>query len=226
VAALALGSSVRGDEPARPSIHGVVRVLDRRGRPKDSQTGVVVFLDELENAPPSWPAPRDEPVIRQADKRFVPELLPILVGTTVNFLNDDTIYHNVFSLSRTKPFDLGIYEQGASRRVRFDRPGLVRIYCNIHSQMAADVLVLSNPYFVVTGQDGRFRIPDVPVGSATLRTWDSHSREPPELKIRVGERGVTDANGNSIVDIAVEIREDAVSIDHLNKWGQPYPSKY
>jgi hypothetical protein len=201
-------------------------VLDRQGRPKASQAGVVVFLDELQNPPPSWPAPPEEPVIRQADKQFVPDLLPVLVGTTVSFLNDDKIYHNVFSLSRAKPFDLGIYEQGASRRVTFDRPGLVRVYCNIHSEMAADVLVLTNPYFAVTGPDGRFRIADVPVGGATLRTWDARSREPPELKIRVGEHGVTDANGNSMATIAVDIREDTVLIDHPNKWGQPYPSKY
>src|SRR5262249_10537753 len=76
-------------EPARPSIHGVVRVLDRQGQPKGDSARVVVFLDELQDAPASWPAPQEQPVIRQADKRFVPEVLPILVGTTVNFLNDD-----------------------------------------------------------------------------------------------------------------------------------------
>jgi hypothetical protein len=185
-----------------------------------------VFLDELQYAPASWPAPPRQPVMRQADKRFVPELLPLLLGTTVDFLNDDKIFHNVFSLSRAKPFDLGIYEQGASRHVTFDRPGLVRVYCNIHSQMAADILVLSNPYYTVTGPDGRFRIPEAPHGGATLRTWYARSREPPELRIRIGSEAVTDERGSPLGELAFEIREDTVSIEHLNKWGQPYPSKY
>lgn len=207
------------------TLEGRVRVVDRKDQPAASQEGVVVFLDELDRPLP-LPAPPGVARLRQVDKRFVPAVLPILVGTTVEFPNEDIIYHNVFSLSRVHPFDLGIYEQGASRSVTFDETGLVNVYCNIHSQMAASILVLANPLFTVTDQDGHFVLRDVPQGGATLRTWSPRGRRWPERRIEVTADGVVDTELGHVADLDLQLVEETVSVEHRNKWGQTYPSKY
>lgn len=209
-----------------PSIDGTVTILGRDGHPKTTHEGVVVFLDELEHAPPLAAPPQSHAVIRQVDKQFVPDVLPVLVGTTVEFPNDDTVYHNVFSLSRIKPFDLGLYEQGGSKSVTFDQPGLVKVYCNIHSNMMASILVLANPYFATTDREGRFAIQDAPMGSAKLRTWFSRSREYPERSLVVTAQGIKDLELGLVEDFRLEVREETLSVTHKNKFGQDYPAKY
>jgi plastocyanin len=108
----------------------------------------------------------------QRNETFVPHVLAITAGTTVEFPNSDRIYHNVFSLSKTRPFDLGRYAVGRSKSVRFDRPGIVRVFCDIHSHMSAFILVFSHPFFSVTDGNGRYRIDNVPPGSYTLVAWN------------------------------------------------------
>jgi polysaccharide lyase family 4-like protein len=105
-------------------------------------------------------------------------VLAITAGTTVEFPNNDRTYHNVFSYSKTARFDLGRYGKGHSKSWRFDRPGVVRVFCDIHSHMSAFILVFAHRYFAVTGPDGNYRIPDVPGGSYTLSVWnDGQVRE-------------------------------------------------
>jgi hypothetical protein len=99
-------------------------------------------------------------------------VLAITVGTTVEFPNSDPFYHNVFSISKPKKFDLGHYPAGRSKAVRFDRPGIVRVFCEIHSHMSAFILVFSHQYFSVTSADGRYQIPNVPPGRYTLNAWN------------------------------------------------------
>jgi plastocyanin len=111
-------------------------------------------------------------VLDQRNETFVPHVLAITTGTTVEFPNSDRIYHNVFSLSKTQPFDLGRYPVGHSKSVRFDRPGIVRVFCDIHSHMNAFILVFSHPFFSVTDADGRYHIDNVPPGSYTLVAWN------------------------------------------------------
>ena len=208
-----------------PAIEGTVTILDRDGKPKPQHDGVVVFLDELEH-PVDVPAPTAHAAVRQRNKTFEPEVLSIVAGTTVDFPNDDTIYHNVFSLSKAKPFDLGIYEQKASRSVTFDRPGLVKVYCNIHPNMVAYVLVLANPHFTVTDPRGHFTIPDVPLGAATVRSWYARSREQPERKVIVTAQGIQNLDFSMVEGLRLEIREENVSLQHKNKLGQDYPDTY
>ena len=112
-------------------------------------------------------------VMDQRNETFVPHVLAVTTGTTVDFPNSDRIYHNVFSLSKARPFDLGRYAVGRSKAVRFDRPGIVRVFCDIHSHMSAFILVFSHPFFSVTGADGRYRIENVPPGSYTLVAWNA-----------------------------------------------------
>ena len=134
----------------------------------------VVYLDP---APRAAFDPRDERVARldQRNKTFVPHVLAILAGTTVEFPNSDFTYHNVFSLSKTRSFDLGRYAVGRSKSVRFDRPGIVRVFCDIHSHMSAFILVFAHRYFAVTDEEGRYRLDGVPPGTYTVMTWNEGS---------------------------------------------------
>ncbi len=99
-------------------------------------------------------------IIDQQNLAFVPHVLPVPVGATVHFPNNDKVDHNVFSLSRTKPFNLGSYKPGEIKTVTFDKPGMVELRCDVHAEMAAYIMVMKNPYFTVTDDKGRFEIPD------------------------------------------------------------------
>jgi plastocyanin len=111
------------------------------------------------------------PELVQKDQTFLPRVVAVQVGTTVEFPNRDPIYHNVFSVSPAKRFDLGKYPKGQSRRVRFDKPGLVQVFCDIHSDMAAFVLVVPHHVFARPDAEGRFRLPALSDGSYRLRSW-------------------------------------------------------
>ena len=124
-----------------------------------------------------------EPVRAQMDQRnetFLPHVLTIDQGTVVDFPNNDTTYHTVFSISKTRKFDLGRYARGKSRSVRFDQPGVVRIFCDIHSHMSAFVLVFNHPYYAKAEADGRYRLDNVPPGTYTVSAW--HEGEARETK--------------------------------------------
>lgn len=99
-------------------------------------------------------------VMDQQNLAFIPHVLPIPVGSTVLFPNNDKVNHNVFSMSRTKEFNLGSYEPGKSQPVVFDKPGIVEVRCDVHAEMAAYILVMNNPYFGITDEKGNFEIPD------------------------------------------------------------------
>ncbi len=221
--ALLLGGG--GAAAETPPVTGRITIVDRDGRSKTQHDGVMVFLDELD-APPSPPALSSPGAIRQLRKTFVPGVLPILVGTTVDFPNDDAVYHNVFSLSRAKPFDLGLYGPGGRHEVTFDQTGLVKVYCNIHPDMVAYIVVLANPYFTMTDRDGRFTIPEAPLGKATVRTWYPRSLTHRSRHIRVTPDGIQNLDLRLDEPIQLEIREETASIEHKNKWGQEYPLTY
>ena len=131
----------------------------------------VVYLDP---APRAAFDAREEPRPRldQRSETFVPHVLPIVAGTTVDFPNNDRTYHNVFSLSKTKTFDLGRYAAGRSKAVKFDKPGIVRVFCDIHSHMSAFILVFAHRYFALTDEDGRYHIDNVPPGQYTVVAWN------------------------------------------------------
>jgi plastocyanin len=122
-----------------------------------------------------------EPVRARMDQRnetFLPHVLAVDAGTLVDFPNSDSTYHNVFSISKARPFDLGRYAQGKSKSVRFDRPGIVRVFCDIHAHMSAFVLVFSHPYYATTEADGRYRIDNVPPGTYSVAAWyEGEARE-------------------------------------------------
>ena len=120
----------------------------------------------------------------QRGQQFVPRVLAITVGTTVDLPNNDTTFHNAFSLAPVRTFDLGRYPPGRTRSVRFDRAGRVPVFCDIHSHMSAYILVFSHPFFAVTDDHGNYAIPGVPPGTYSLAIW-SELGQPPARQITV-----------------------------------------
>ncbi|MEO8681375.1 MAG: carboxypeptidase regulatory-like domain-containing protein [Vicinamibacterales bacterium] len=135
-------------------------------------------------------------IMDQRNERFVPHVLAVMVGTIVDFPNSDRTYHNVFSLSRAQRFDLGRYAVGKSKAVRMDRPGVVRVFCDIHSHMNAFIVVFNHPYFNVTDDDGRFTLAGVPPGGYTVVGWY-------EGEARVTRPVVVPATGWAELDLVV-----------------------
>lgn len=138
----------------------------------------VVWLETTNS--PTFPKPT-EPVriVVQKDAMFHPHVLPILAGTTVEWPNEDDIFHNVFSFSDAKQFDLGLYKNEV-KKVPFDKPGRVDIFCSIHKNMGCVILVRENPWFAAAGEDGRYQIKDVPAGHYRIRAW--HERLPAQVR--------------------------------------------
>lgn len=141
----------------------------------------------------------------QQDEQFVPHILPVVRGANVEFPNEDDVYHNVFSLSSAKSFDLGRYPRGASRSVTFNTPGTVQVFCHIHADMSGVILVLDNPFFATPDAAGRFVIDGVPPGDYSIVGW--HERIKPVV------RHVTvTAGGTAHVDFNIPLPAGATSI--------------
>lgn len=149
----------------------------------------------LQNAPAADQAPAAHAAMTQDDERFTPHVLPVLRGTTVDFPNADDVFHNVFSLSSARTFDLGRYPKGSAKSVTFDRSGVVQVFCHIHSDMSAVVLVLESAFFAQPALTGRYVIADVPPGEYTVVGWHERIR-PVTRTVRVvaGETARLDFN--------------------------------
>jgi len=154
------------------------------------------------------------PVLASKDKRFDPHVVAVARRSTVVFPNQDKIFHNVFSRSAGNEFDLGLYRGGKSREFQFATPGLVRIYCNIHSEMAAYVMVLDGAAFAVADEAGRYRIGDLPDGRREVRVWHERAGETTTFVDVAGRATALD-----LVLDAAGYREEA----HKNKYGEDYP---
>jgi plastocyanin len=151
---------------------------------------VVVFLKDA-------PAQPTEPMmveIRQRDENFIPRVVAVPVGSDVGFPNDDPIYHNVFSLSRAKSFNLGRFPRGDSRTVHLTKPGIIKVFCDIHSHMTATIMVFNHPWFTVVGEDGRFELTGVPAGQRAITAWHERLGETTSPPLRVDGGAVTETN--------------------------------
>lgn len=179
---------------------------------KGDASNVVIFLEEIQQ-----PNPNGKEKIMQKGKQFAPRVLPIVMGGVVEFPNEDPFNHNVFSPTPEYKFDLDYYGTGKSKNVRFQKTGAVRIYCNIHSNMVADVLVVPNPYFAKTGKDGKFKISNIPAGKYTFVAWQPSGASE--------KRGIAIVDGKTI-NINFEVEESVFSIKHKNKYGRAYDKEY
>ncbi len=158
---------------AAGTIAGNVKVVDMR-----DNSNVVVYIGSA----PGLFAPQSSPVVDQRSLSFQPHVLPIVVGTTVNFLNSDDVQHNVFTPSAAGDFfNLGTWPKGQTRPYAFTKMGKVELLCNVHHEMRSYILVLQNPFFAVTDKGGNFRIENVPPGSYTLKVWHEQATAPGQV---------------------------------------------
>ena len=131
---------------------------------------VVVYIEKIGDN--KFPAPEEHGVVDQFNLTFVPHVIVVQMGTTIDFPNSDSVRHNVLSPPDCcKQFNLGTYDVGVVKHVTFDEPGEIPLLCNVHAEMSAFVLVLANPYFSLTGKDGVFKIENVPAGTYKLKAW-------------------------------------------------------
>lgn len=208
VALLAAGAGAARAQPGT-TVAGRLAILEKGGK-RTADVGQAVVWLEASRA--GSPAGRVE--ISTENKQFLPHVLVVPAGSAVSFPNHDPFNHNVFSLSEAGPFDLGLYDRGETRTARFSRPGIIRVYCNVHANMNAFVVVRDNPFYTQPGADGSFAIVDVPPGEYTLQVWHERGGEA-SRKIEVGPAGLQ----------GLELTLDArgfKSKPHLNKFGKPY----
>lgn len=191
------------------SVSGTVTLV-KAGAPRRDASDTVVWIEGLRR--PGANAARVS--MKSERKKFSPRVLAAPRGAAVEFPNVDPIYHNVFSVSGSNRFDLGLYRSGASKTKEFDEPGLVRVYCNIHPQMIGYVMVVDSDCFAVTGRDGFFRFRDVPAGDYELKAWHE---EGSETRLPLTVRAAADTP----VTVTIDVSQHGV-LEHKNKYGKDY----
>jgi hypothetical protein len=215
-AAFALVAAISGQSPESGTITGHVKLTSRvRGtrlpsnvyQPRAVANHDGVAIPEIKNVVVYLKGvtfkgvlPIGHQEIRQENEAFVPRVVAVTRGSTVDFPNADPFFHNVFSLSSASSFDLGRYPMGRQKSAVLANAGLVKVYCHIHSQMSASILVLDHPYFTIPELDGSFALTNVPAGSYTIVGWHE----------RIGERtGVVQvrAGGSASVDLSLPVED-------------------
>ena len=203
------------------TVTGQIRLAESSDSAVKNQSdffGVVVWLIPVDD-PVARPA-RKHATMLQKDKRFSPHVLAIETGTIVDFPNQDPIFHNAFSNFNGQIFDVALYPPGSSKSVRFERPGIVRVFCNIHPSMSAVIVVVDSNYFSTTDRDGRFTISNVEFGKYHMHVF--HERATPEILDRLTRTiAIRDEN----VELASMTVSEAGYLPgpHKNKYGRDYP---
>src|ERR1700722_17393526 len=204
------------------AVSGRVELRDSRYaavRNHHDYSGVVIALTPAEGAAPLVAGKRA--VMLQKDKTFSPHVLAIQAGSLVEFPNADPIFHNAFSSYNGQVFDIGLYPPGTTRSVRFSRPGVVRVFCNIHASMSALIVVVASPYFATTKHDGTFDIADVPPGQYNLSVF--HERASEATLAELSRKIAIGPEGASLPNIVIS-EAGYLSIPHKNKYGHDYPA--
>ena len=203
------------------TVTGKIELRDSREpavEKRKDYSGVVVSLQPRSGAMKANREARHAEMV-QKNKTFKPHILAIEVGTTVDFPNFDPIFHNAFSTYNGQLFDVGLYPPGTSRSVHFARPGVVRVFCNIHANMSAVIVVLNTPYFDTTKPDGSFEIPHLPPGDYTLRIFHERATA---ATLENATRSVN-VVGDFVHLPAITISESGyLAIPHKNKYGRDY----
>jgi plastocyanin len=209
----------------RPSVTAAVSVYQRgtvvklgKNTEEDpiayERSRVVIYLEGA--GPPVDDSGGHATQVEQLDRRFLPDLVVVQVGSIVSFPNMDPIFHNVYSLSKPKTFDLGSYDKGETRKVAFPKPGIVEIYCHLHPNMAATVVVTPNRWYARPDRSGQFRIPNVPPGQYTVVAW--HKSAGFFRKSIVVESG-HDSVADFFIPIGVDPKQEAQGNHDLGQGG-------
>lgn len=200
------------------AVSGRVELSDARKAPQKDSSAVVVWLEPRDGKAEPKPGPTQS--IAHRNKTFVPHLLAITPGTKVTFPNLDPFFHNAFSNYDGQVFDVGLHPPGSAREVVFRRPGIVRMFCNIHPTMSALIVVLESPYFAVTDAAGEYSIRDVPEGSYKLLLF--HERVLPETLAARG-RSITLGAADFGVPVITLSEAGYLTRPHKNKYDKDYP---
>jgi len=188
----------------------------------DDESNVVVWLTPLDRTVPASASSANSknlPQMVQRNKMFEPHLLVLQAGTSVQFPNMDPFFHNVFSLFNGKRFDLGLYEAGTSKTVRFDRVGVSFLFCNIHEGMNAVVVAVPTPYFATSDRSGHVNIANVPDGRYQMQAWFERS-SPDDLKNV--DRVVTISSSSRTLETIHIVDDPNFTLAHKNKYGEDY----
>jgi len=185
------------------------------------RSNVVIWLSPLVRAAAAAESPSAQPVpqLVQHNKSFEPHVLVVQVGSEVRFPNKDPFFHNVFSLFDGKRFDLGLYEAGSSKSVRFDRAGVSFLFCNIHEQMSGVVIAVDTPYFGLSDRAGRVSIPNVPGGRYQMYVWFERSSV---ADLKNLDRVVTISDSARSLGKIRVLEKRNFTLAHKNKYGQDY----
>ena len=192
------------------TVAGRVRLVKGASTRPDASNAVVWI-----EGPRTGSGARSTLAMTQESKRFSPRVLVVPRQGTVEFPNNDPLYHNVFSVSGANRFDLGLYRSGASKSRSFAEPGLVRVYCNIHPQMVGFLMVVDSDFAAVTDRDGKFRFDGVPAGTWTLHAWHE---EGTETTVPL----VVPATGDAPLTLSIDATAHR-PVPHKNKYGKGYP---
>ena len=204
-----------------------IQIANRSGAalpvsPRNDASNVALWLVPLDiqtQAAAATAPQKPSPQLVQRNKTFHPHVVVVEVGTVVEFPNKDPFFHNIFSLFDGKRFDLGLYESGSTRTVRFDRPGVSFLFCNIHAEMSAVVVAVETPYFAVSDPAGRIGILDVPNGRYDMHVWYERSL-PEDLNGLTREVTLSDSTRSLG---AIHVAENPnFTPEHKNKYGQDY----
>jgi plastocyanin len=200
-------------------VSGSVMLRDSRvdavNRKKDFE-GVILYAERVDTPAPAVPA--RHAVMLQKNKMFTPHVLPVVTGSIVDFPNADPIFHNAFSSFNGQIFDVGLYPPGKSKSVRFSRPGVVRVFCNIHPTMSSIILVLNTPYFTTSAVDGSFAL-NLPPGDYDLKVF--HERSTEQTLAGLTRRIMVTDSALRVPPIDVS-EAGYLLASHKNKYGKDY----
>jgi len=227
--AIGLFCTAPASRAQHPPVTAQVEIVPGKGNTQAASTGhapdasnVAVWLvpaDEATRRAATKPPSRPQPQLVQKNKSFEPHVVIVEAGSPVGFPNQDPFFHNVFSLFDGKRFDLGLYEAGSSKSVRFDRPGVSFLFCNIHPEMSAVVVAVETPFYSLSDRSGHLAIPDVPNGHYQVRVW--YERGVAEDLNGLARSVVIDDSSRSLGRIQVAANPD-FKFAHKNKYGQDY----
>lgn len=209
-------------QPTEVTAEARVRVTGAKPSERHSNEGVVLWLTRVDSSLPARPsnALGNRVQLAQKNKQFVPHLLVVRVGSTVDFPNFDPFFHNVFSQFNGKRFDLGLYESGSSRSVHFDRAGVSYIFCNIHPEMSAVIVSVPTPYFAMSTAAGNLTIHDVQPGTYMMHAWAMGNSDTDLATTgrRISVSGAT-------LDLGAIALQESMPGPHKNKFGEDYETK-